>query len=218
MLAARGRASRRRSSGAGSSARSRSAAEAFELSDQTAGRVLVTDLALTPADDDESPPGFLADSESGPPPRQAFLAAVRTLNREETVLDVRGDDVAIGVPLYREGGVVGVVVARRRLTEVANAVEEVRDALLAAAGVGLLVAVALAVALASTLLRRLARRAPPRCGSPPRGRPSRCRATPATTRSATSPARSRACRRSCAARSRRGARSWRPRRTSCGRR
>ena len=131
--------------------------EAFELSDQTAGRVLVTDLALTPADDDESPPGFLADSESGPPPRQAFLAAVRTINRQETVLDVRGDDVAIGVPLYSEGGVVGVVVARRRLTEVANAVKEVRRALLAAAGVGLLVAVALAVALASTLLRRLGR-------------------------------------------------------------
>ena len=131
--------------------------EAFELSDQTAGRVLVTDLALTPADDEESPPGFLADSESGPPPRQAFLAAVRTLNRQETVLDVRGDDVAIGVPLYSQGGVVGVVVARRRLTEVANAVKEVRRALLAAAGVGLLVAVALAVALASTLLRRLGR-------------------------------------------------------------
>ena len=51
--------------------------EAFELSDQTAGRVLVTDLALTPASDSESPPGFLADSESGPPPRQAYFAAVR---------------------------------------------------------------------------------------------------------------------------------------------
>jgi signal transduction histidine kinase len=131
--------------------------EAFELSDQTAGRVLVTDLALTPADPEETPPGFLADSESGPPPRQAFLAAVRTLNRQQTVLDVRGDDVAIGVPLYRQGGVVGVVVARRRLTEVANAVKEVRRALVAAAGVGLLVAVALAVALANTLLRRLGR-------------------------------------------------------------
>ena len=56
--------------------------QAFDLSDQTAGRVLVTDLALTPADNDESPPGFLADSESGPPPRQAFLAAVRTINRQ----------------------------------------------------------------------------------------------------------------------------------------
>ena len=133
------------------------AGEAFELSDQTAGRVLVTDLALTPASEDESPPGFLADSESGPPPRQAFLAAIRTINREQTVLDVSGDDVAVGVPLYHQGGVVGAVVARRRLTEVTNAVKEVRNALLAAAGVGLLVAVALAVALANTLLRRLAR-------------------------------------------------------------
>jgi signal transduction histidine kinase len=132
--------------------------QAFELSDQTAGRVLVTDLALTPASDEESPPGFLADSESGPPPRQAFLAAVRTLNRQETVTDVRGDDLAIGVPLYqRNGAMVGAVVARRRLTEVGNAVKEVRNALLAAAGVGLLVAVALAFLLASTLLRRLGR-------------------------------------------------------------
>jgi signal transduction histidine kinase len=131
--------------------------EAFELSDQTAGRVLVTDLALTPASDEESPPGFLADSESGPPPRQAFLAAVRTLNRQQTVLEVRGDDLAVGVPLYRNGGVVGAVVARRRLTEVRNAVKEVRNALLAAAGVGLLVALSLAFLLASTLLRRLGR-------------------------------------------------------------
>jgi signal transduction histidine kinase len=130
--------------------------EAFELSDQTAGRVLATDLALTPARGDTAP-GFLADSESGPPPQQAWLAALRTLRLKQTVLLVRGDDVAIGVPLYRDGGVVGVVVARRRLTEVANAVDEVRKALLAAAGVGLLVAVALAVALASTLLRRLGR-------------------------------------------------------------
>ena len=131
--------------------------EAFELSDQTAGRVLVTDLALTPANDEESPPGFLADSESGPPPRQAFLAAVRTLNRQETVLDVRGDDLAIGVPLYRNGGVVGAVVARRRLTEVGNAVKEVRNALLAAAGVGLPSRSRSPFLLASTLLRRLGR-------------------------------------------------------------
>ncbi|MEA2134034.1 MAG: two-component system, OmpR family, sensor histidine kinase MprB [Solirubrobacteraceae bacterium] len=130
--------------------------EAFELSDQTAGRVLATDLDLTPARG-ETPPGFLADSESGPPPPQAWLAALRTLRLKETVLNVRGDDVAIGVPLYHDGGVVGAVVARRRLTEVANAVQEVQRALLAAAAVGLLVAVALAVALASTLLRRLGR-------------------------------------------------------------
>ena len=61
------------------------------------------------------------------------------------------------MPLYRRGRVIGVVVARRRLTEVANAVDEVRKALLVAAAVGLAVAVALAFLLASTLLRRLGR-------------------------------------------------------------
>src|SRR3954462_14002535 len=131
--------------------------EAFELSDQTAGRVLVTDLALTPASDSESPPGFLADSESGPPPRQAYFAAIRALNRQETVVDVRGDDLAIAVPLYRRGAVTGAVVARRRLTEVGNAANEVRKALLAAAAVGLGLAVAIAFLLANTLLRRLGR-------------------------------------------------------------
>jgi signal transduction histidine kinase len=130
--------------------------EAFQLSDQTGGRVLAADMNLTPARGQTSP-GFLADSESGPPPPQAWLATLRTLRLNQTYLDVQGEDVAVGVPLYRNGAVVGVVVARRRLTEVANAVDEVRNALLAAAAVGLLVAVALAVALANTLLRRLGR-------------------------------------------------------------
>jgi signal transduction histidine kinase len=132
------------------------AGDAFELSDQTGGRILVTDLTLTPAPG-EAGPGFLTDSESGPPPSQAWLTALRTLRLEETVQIVRGDDVSVGVPLYGGGKVIGTVVAHRRLTEVANAVDEVRNALLAAAAVGLLVAVALAVALASTLLRRLGR-------------------------------------------------------------
>jgi len=131
-------------------------AEAFELSDQTSARVLVADRALTPAGD-ATPPGFLADSETGPVPQQGWLAALRTLRLEQTVLEESGDDVAVGVPLYHKGGVVGAVVARRRLTEVANAVEEVRNALLAAAAVGLLVATALGIALSSTLLRRLGR-------------------------------------------------------------
>jgi signal transduction histidine kinase len=132
------------------------AGDAFELSDQTAGRILVTDLNLTPAPG-ESPPGFLTDSESGPAPSQAWLTALRTMRLQETVLIVRGDDVSVGVPLYDSGRLIGTVVAHRRLSEVANAVDEVRNALLAAAGVGLLVAVALGFALASTLLRRLGR-------------------------------------------------------------
>jgi GAF domain-containing protein len=132
------------------------AGDAFELSDQTAGRILVADANLTPAPGDTGP-GFLTDSESGPPPIQAWLTALRTLRVQETVLIVQGDDVSVGVPLYGGGRLVGTVVAHRRLTEVANAVDEVRNALLTAAAVGLLVAVALGVALASTLLRRLGR-------------------------------------------------------------
>jgi len=49
------------------------------------------------------------------------------------------------------------VVAERRLTEVTTLVGQVRNAFLAAAGVGLLVAVLLATGLSSTLLRRLGR-------------------------------------------------------------
>src|SRR4051794_12018718 len=150
------------------------AAEAIELSDQTAGRIFVADANLTAAPG-ELPPGFLADSESGPPPSQAWLTALRSLRLQETVLVVRNDDVSVGVPLYARGRLIGTVVAHRRLTEVANAVDEVRNALLAAAGVGLLVAVALAVALASTLLRRLGplRTAAPRvsAGGPPAATP-----------------------------------------------
>ncbi|HYM58517.1 MAG TPA: HAMP domain-containing sensor histidine kinase [Solirubrobacteraceae bacterium] len=130
--------------------------EVSQLSVQTGARVLVTDLAHTPAGR-EPPPGFLGDSEIGQVPRQASLAAYRTMRLQQTFVDVQGDDLAVGVPLFRRGDVIGAVVARRRLSEVANAVKEVRNALLAAALVGLLVAVALGVALASTLLRRLNR-------------------------------------------------------------
>jgi len=49
------------------------------------------------------------------------------------------------------------MVAQRRLTEVTTAVEQVRNALIAAAGLGMLVAIMLGVALSRTLLRRLAR-------------------------------------------------------------
>ena len=70
----------------------------------------------------------------------------------------RATSCAIGVRLFGDkGGVAGVLVVERRLTEVTTAVDQVRNALLAAGAVGLLVAVALAVALSSTLLRRLGR-------------------------------------------------------------
>ncbi len=50
-----------------------------------------------------------------------------------------------------------MLVAQRRLTEVTTAVEQVRNALLAAAIAGLVVALGLGIALSNTLLRRLGR-------------------------------------------------------------
>ena len=50
-----------------------------------------------------------------------------------------------------------MLVAQRQLTEVTAAVEQVRNALLAAAAIGLLAAIVLGVMFSSTLLRRLAR-------------------------------------------------------------
>ena len=220
VLAARPRFEDALARRAGSTASSRSASEAFELSDQTAGRVLATDLALTPAATTSR------RRASSPTPRAARRRARRWLAARAHA-QPRGDGARSCAATTSRSACRSTataassasVVARRRLTEVANAVEEVRKALLAAAGVGLLVAVALAVALASTLLRRLGRlRAAalrisaegPTVADAARHRPRRGRRPRARAR--------RACRRSCAARSRRGAPSWPPRRTSCGRR
>jgi signal transduction histidine kinase len=129
---------------------------AFELRYQTDARVLVGDEALMPADGG-SPPGFIADTDLFSDTRRPVAVAIRSMNRGETLDDVVGDSLAVAVPLYDGNGVSGVVVAERRLTEVTTLVGQVRNAFLAAAGVGLLVAVLLAIGLSSTLLRRLGR-------------------------------------------------------------
>jgi signal transduction histidine kinase len=96
-------------------------------------------------------------SDLRPINRQAQLANFKAWRLQRPVEFFEGDEVTIGMPLYTPAGEAGVVVVQRRLTEVATSVEQVRNALLAAAGVGLLVAIALAIALSSTLLRRLGR-------------------------------------------------------------
>jgi signal transduction histidine kinase len=138
--------------------RERSAAiseRAFDLRYQTDARVLVGNLALLP--ENGSPPGFLIDTDPFSDRRQPVLAAVRAMNRGETVVDLVGDSLAVAVPLFGGSGMSGVVVAQRRDTEVTTLVGQVRNAFLAAAGVGLLVAVLLSTALSGTLLRRLGR-------------------------------------------------------------
>jgi signal transduction histidine kinase len=142
------------------------------LRERTDARVLVGNASLTrnvpgsepPADapEDWEPPkelGFLSDTEFGEPPLETTLVALRALRLEQTAMHISGDDVSIAMPLFvpEEDAAAGVLVAHRRLTEVATAAEQVRNALLAAAAAGLLVALALGIALSTTLLRRLAR-------------------------------------------------------------
>jgi signal transduction histidine kinase len=144
-----------------------------ELRERTDARVLVGNRSLTqpvptfdvatPETDETEEPavtfGFFSDTEIGEPARETTLVALRALRLETMVTQVSGDDVSIAVPLFIPGKdpPAGVLVAQRRLTEVTTAVEQVRNALLAAAAAGLLVALALGIALSSTLLRRLAR-------------------------------------------------------------
>jgi signal transduction histidine kinase len=123
---------------------------AEELRQRTDGRVLLLGPVL-PAD-------VLYDTSTGASTRGAVLTSLHTQRTGSTITAIQGDVVRIGVRLFSDkGGVVGVLVVERRLTEVTTAVDQVRNALLAAGAVGLLVAVALAVALSSTLLRRLGR-------------------------------------------------------------
>jgi signal transduction histidine kinase len=122
---------------------------AEELRQRTDGRVLVQGL---------DPRDFTYDTSVGASTRGALLVALRALRTQATTTVIDGDVVRVGVRLFEpRKGVVGVLVVERRLTEVTTAVEQVRNALLAAAAVGLLVAIALAVGLSNTLLRRLGR-------------------------------------------------------------
>jgi signal transduction histidine kinase len=123
---------------------------AEELRQRTDGRVIILGPVL--------PGEVLYDTSTGASVRGATLTSLHTQRTGATTTSITGDVVRIGVRLFSDkGGVVGVLVVERRLTEVTTAVDQVRNALLAAGAVGLLVAVALAVALSSTLLRRLGR-------------------------------------------------------------
>jgi signal transduction histidine kinase len=97
------------------------------------------------------------DTDTSTPTQAITLAALDAQAMQKVVTNVQGDDVTIGMPLYGEKGLIGAVVVGRRLSEVATAVEQVRNALLVGALVGLAVAVALAIALSRTLTLRLKR-------------------------------------------------------------
>jgi signal transduction histidine kinase len=128
-----------------------------QLKDRTGARVLVATPWLTPALD-ESWTSFLTDTEFGQvPQRDELLIALQSMQVGQTLHTIDDQDLQVALPLYGDKGLIGVVVADRPLTEVGSAVRLVRNALLAAAAIGLAVAIALALALSSTLTRRLGR-------------------------------------------------------------
>ena len=127
---------------------------ASELNLRVDARVLVD-----ADDDDELPPAFHYDSDFSPSTtRDATIAALQAIREDRPITNFEGDQVTMAIRLRNQAPAPdGVVVVERRLTEVAAAADQVRNALLAGAGVGLLVAIALAITLSGTLLRRLAR-------------------------------------------------------------
>jgi signal transduction histidine kinase len=127
-----------------------------ELSDQTDSRVLVASPTLISVNGQDL--GFIDDTETSGNVERALAVAISVQRVKETVVDQRGDVLRVGIPIYdRKFKLAGIVVAQHRLTEVSTLIGEVRNRLLLAAGVGLLVAILLATALSSTLLRRLGR-------------------------------------------------------------
>ncbi len=123
-----------------------------DLRERTGARVLVGDPSFTSVSGDA--PAFLADSDFGFASQQTPLAiAYRALREDTTLVEIHEDDLFVAEPLS-EGG---VVVAERQLNEVTTAVKLVRNALFAAAAIGLAVAVGLGLALSNTLTRRLGR-------------------------------------------------------------
>jgi signal transduction histidine kinase len=133
---------------------------AFRLRLRTDARVIVASSVP------DAPPIFDTDTAVSALPRNEILRAIgtpeaRTVRRDNQVIvvqpiDVRADLSLNPVPKVDLSGDF-VLVTLKPLTDVSTAVRQVRTAFLAAAAVGLLVAVLLGIALATGIGRRLAR-------------------------------------------------------------
>jgi signal transduction histidine kinase len=118
-----------------------------DLRARTDARVIVTDAIPQKVLIDTDFPG------TNTPPLISYRA-LRLLGVQKTE---QGNVATIGVRALGKDGTLGVIVAQKQLNDVADAVEQVRNAFLAAAAIGLGVALILGIALATTLSRRLAR-------------------------------------------------------------
>ena len=142
------------------------AARAFRLRLRTDARVIVASSVP------DAQPVFDTDVAGSALPRGEILSAIsnpvaRTVRRDNQIIRIEPIDVPGNVALdsLRGAGISGgtdlpgdfVLVTQKPLTDVATAVHQVRNAFLAAAAVGLLVAVLLGIALATGIGRRLAR-------------------------------------------------------------
>jgi signal transduction histidine kinase len=136
------------------------ATRAFRLNLRTDARVIVASSVP------DAPPIFDTATAVSALPRNEILRAIsnpeaRTVRRDNQVIVVQPIDVPNDVSLNpdRKLDLSGdfVLVTLKPLTDVSAAVRQVRTAFLAAAAVGLLVAVLLGIALATGIGRRLAR-------------------------------------------------------------
>ncbi len=118
-----------------------------ELRARTDARVIVTDPLPQKVLIDTDFPG------TDVPPRLAYTTLRLTgVQRLEA-----GDVATLGVRARPGDNPLGVIVVQKQLSDVAAAVDQVRNAFLAAAAIGLGVAFVLGLALATTLSRRLTR-------------------------------------------------------------
>jgi signal transduction histidine kinase len=119
---------------------------------RTGARVVVDD-AIPPTDPTRPPAIWDTDVDAALPVAQI----IRTLNRAEDQRAVSDGNVTVSVYLPVRANQPFVLLTQKPLTDVAAAVDQVRTAFLAAAGIGLAFALVLGIALSTTLSRRLAR-------------------------------------------------------------
>jgi signal transduction histidine kinase len=125
---------------------------ALNLRFRTGARVVVDDQ-VPPTDPTRPPSVYDTDLDAALPIGQIL----RTLVTQQDQRTVANGNVTVSVYLPVTENQPFVLVTQKPLTDVAAAVAQVRNAFLAAAGIGLIFALILGIALSTTLSRRLAR-------------------------------------------------------------